>query len=264
VKAFFLATDRAFLRYIEVPGRNPPLLWLHGWQCSSTGELMAAAVQQPLRGRRSLLVDLLGHGYSDRPVGFAYTREEHARTIVALIDGLRLAECGLVGHSMGGAIAVHVAAARPAVVSLLVMAEPAIDPGGEPPFGRQTEDHFVARGFSDLLEAQSTEALANPRGTRAAHLGITRLVDPRALYREGASLEHGTTPSVRSLLGQLQMPRWYLHGELSDPEPELEGDLAAMGTAWTVVPKTGHQMGLQNPEGLARAVAESVQEAWRG
>jgi len=52
---------------------------------------------------------------------------------VAPIDGLGLAECGLVGHSMGGAIAVHVAAVRPAVV--------------------------------------------DPHGIRAAHLGITRLVD---------------------------------------------------------------------------------------
>ena len=225
---------------------------------------MAAAIQAPLHGRRSLLVDFLGHGYSDRPVEFAYTREEHARTIVALIDGLGLAECGLVGHSMGGAIAVHVAAARPAVVSLLVMAEPAIDPGGEAPFEGQTEDQFVARGFSELLEAQSVEAAANPHGIRAAHLGITRLVDPRAVHREGVSLERGTTPSVRSVLGQLEMRRWYLQGELSDPEPGLENELAAMGVAWKVVPKAGHAMALQNPGGLARAVAESVHVSWPG
>jgi pimeloyl-ACP methyl ester carboxylesterase len=262
VKPFYLAADRAFLRYIEVPGEDPPLLWLHGWQCSSTGELMAAAVQPPLRGRRSLLVDFLGHGYSDRPIDFAYTREEHARTIVALIDAMGLDECGLVGHSMGGAVAVHVAAARPAVVSLLVVAEPAIDPGGDAPFGGQTEDHFVERGFGELLEAQSSEAMAKPTGIRAAHAGITRLVDAHALHREGVSLEHGTSPSVRSLLGKLEMPRWYLQGELSDPEPGLESELAAMGVSWKVVPNTGHPMGIENPEGLAHAVAEVLNATW--
>ena len=61
VKATYLPGDRAFIRYLEIPGVDPPLLWLHGWQCSSTGELLPAAVQPPLRGRRSLLIDFLGH-----------------------------------------------------------------------------------------------------------------------------------------------------------------------------------------------------------
>jgi pimeloyl-ACP methyl ester carboxylesterase len=256
VKAVYLPSDRAFLRYIEVPGEDPPLLWLHGWQCSSTGELLPAAVRAPLRGRRSLLVDFLGHGYSDKPLDFAYTREAHARTIVALVDALGLSECGVVGHSMGGAVAVHVAAARPTIVSLLIMAEAAIDAGGEAPLGGQTEDQFVERGFQELLDAQSKEAEAQPEGLRAAHLGITRLVEPRAVYREAVSLERGTDPPIRSLLRTLQMPRWYLQGELSDPEPDVQRDLEAMGVEWRVVPKTGHMMGLQNPEGFAQTVVK--------
>jgi pimeloyl-ACP methyl ester carboxylesterase len=263
MKAVYLSAERAFIRYIDVPGADPPLLWLHGWQCSSTGELMATAVQAPLRGRHSILIDLLGHGYSDKPRQFAYTREAHARTIVALIDGLGLSECGLLGHSMGGAVAVHVATARPVIVSLLIMAEPAIDPGGQEPFGGLTEDRFVARGFDELLEAQAKEAEAHPDGLRAAHLGITRLVDPRALHREGISLERGTDPPVRSILRTLQMQRWYLQGQLSDPEPDLQRDLEAMGVIWRVVPNTGHAMGLENPEGFAQTVAQALGASWR-
>jgi hypothetical protein len=51
---------------------------------------------------------------------------------------------------------------------------------------------------------------------------------------------------------------------LSDPEPGLEEDLAAMGVGWKVVPKTAHVMGLQNPEGLAQAVAEVLAASWPG
>src|SRR6478672_7608818 len=123
MKALFLPNDRAFLRYIEIPGDDAPLIWLHGWHCSSTGELLPAAVQAPLRGRRSLLVDFLGHGYSDRPLDFGYRLEDHARTIIALIDALGSSECGLVGHSMGGGVGVHVAAAVPGIVSVLIMVE---------------------------------------------------------------------------------------------------------------------------------------------
>jgi pimeloyl-ACP methyl ester carboxylesterase len=263
MKAFHLPGDRAFVRYIEIPGDDPPLLWLHGWQCSSTGELLPAAVQQPLAGQRSLLIDLLGHGHSDRPLGFEYTIEAHARTVVALIDGLGLARCGLIGHSMGGAVAVHVAAARPEVVSMLVLAEASIDAGGEVPLEGQTEQDFVERGFAQLLAVQSREAEAQPGGLRAAHLGITRLVDPHAIHREAVSLEGGTNPPVRSLLAGLPMPSWYLIGELSGPEPDLERDLVAIGVGWRVVPGTGHPMGLQNPEGLAQTVADVLPPSWR-
>lgn len=40
MKPVYLPDNRAFLRYIEIPGDDPALLWLHGWQCSSTGELL--------------------------------------------------------------------------------------------------------------------------------------------------------------------------------------------------------------------------------
>src|SRR5690349_17496830 len=254
MKPIYLSADRAFLRYVEIPGNDPPLLWLHGWQCSSTGELMAAAIQAPLRGRRSLLIDFLGHGYSDKPDDFGYRMEDHARTIVAVIDALGVGECGLVGHSMGGGVAILVAAARPAVVSLLVMAEGNIDPGGDDRLDGQTEDQFVERGFRDLVERQHAEAVAKPDGLRAAHVGITRLVDPRAIYREAISMEVDTTPSLRSHLASLQIPRWYLVGELSDSEPEFEQQMAAIVVGWKVVPETGHAMGLQNPFGLAHTV----------
>jgi pimeloyl-ACP methyl ester carboxylesterase len=262
VKPVYLPDDRAFLRYIEVPGDDPPLLWLHGWQCSSTGELLPAAVRAPLQTRRSLLIDFLGHGYSDRPLHFAYGLEDHARTIVALIDALGLSECGLVGHSMGGAVAVRVATARATTVSLLVMAEGNIDAGGEERLGGQTEEQFVERGFNELIDTQSKEAEGQPGGLRAAHLGITRLIEPRAIHREAVSLQQGTDPSVRSLLRELEMPRWYLVGELSDPEPDLQHDLGAMGVEWKVVPNTGHSMGLQNPDGLAQTVAEVLAASW--
>ncbi|MEO8437916.1 MAG: alpha/beta hydrolase [Chloroflexota bacterium] len=261
MKAIYLPGDRAFLRYLEIPGDDPPLLWLHGWQCSSTGELLPPAVQPPLRGRRSILIDFLGHGYSDKPPDFAYSKEEHARTIVALIDELGLTDCGLVGHSMGGGVAVHVAAARPNVVSLLIMAEGSIDAAGGDPFDGQTEAQFVERGFGELLAAQSKEAEGAPGGLRAAHIGITRLVEPRAIYREAVSMANGTNPSIRSLLERLAMPRWYLIGELSDPEG-LEPGLAAIGVGWKVVPDTGHPMGLQNPAGFAQTISEVLAIAW--
>jgi pimeloyl-ACP methyl ester carboxylesterase len=262
MKACYLPEESAFLRYLEIPGDDPPLLWLHGWQCSSTGELLPVAVQEPLRGRRSLVVDLLGHGYSDRPLDFGYALEDHARTIVALIDAIGLASCGLVGHSMGGGIAVRVAAARPGIVSLLVMAEGALDGDDETPFDGQSEDAYAGHIFPQQLASQAAEAAENPSGLRAAHVGITRTVEPRAIYREAISLSRRGDPSMDSLLGSLQIPCWYLQGALSDPAPNTERIIRGMNVNWTVVPDTGHAMGLQNPLGFATAVAGAIAQSW--
>ena len=258
----FRPPDGAFLRYIEVPGQDPPLLWLHGWQCASTGELLPSAVQEPLQGRRSLMIDFLGHGYSDKPLDFPYTVEDHARTIVALIDALGIADCGLVGHSMGGQIAIHVAAARPRIVSMLVMAEGAVDAHGEEVFDGQTEDEFVDHGFASIVEEQTKAAEEQPTGIPAAHVGMTRLIEPRALYREEISMRDPTDPPTRSLLLGLQAPRWYLQGALSDPDPVFQEEMSAAGVTWVEVPDTGHPMGLQNPYGLAAAVAEAAASTW--
>ena len=76
---------------------------------------------------------------------------------------------------MGGSVAVHVAAARPSVVSLLVMAEASID-ADEDEMDGQSEEQFVETGFAEMLAGDKVQRLAQPTGTMAAHVGITRLV----------------------------------------------------------------------------------------
>ena len=83
-----------------------------------------------LVGHHSVLVDLLGHGYSDGPQDFNYSLEEHAQTVAELLEHLALRDCVLFGHSMGGAVAITLAALRPELVSQLVIAEGNLDPGG--------------------------------------------------------------------------------------------------------------------------------------
>lgn len=262
LRAHYLEQDRAFMRYLDIPGDGPPLVWIHGWHCSSTGELLPAAVQPPLRGRRSLLVDLLGHGYSDKPVDFPYTLVDHTRTVVNLLEALALDECGLVGHSMGGEIGVRVAAALPGTVTLLVMAEGTLDPHGEEVFDGQTEEEFVDQGFAALLAGMRERAISDPSGVPAVHLGLTSGLEPRAIYREDVSMRDGHEPPARALLGELTADRWYMWGALSEPEPDFDRGIEELGVAIARVPDTGHAMGLQNPAGLAAAVAGMVERAW--
>jgi len=75
-------------------------------------------------GYRVVAFDNRGFGFSDKPEQ-GYTNAEYAHLVVALLDSLRIASAVLVGHSMGGAIAVEVAQAHPDRVRGMVLIDAA-------------------------------------------------------------------------------------------------------------------------------------------
>lgn len=68
---------------------------------------------------RAVVPDLLGHG--DSPEGITYSMDEHIRGIQALLDELRMERTALIGHSMGGALALAFALSAPDRVEKLVL-----------------------------------------------------------------------------------------------------------------------------------------------
>ncbi len=261
MKALYLRESAAFLRYLELPNAGDSVVWLHGVLCSSTGELVRAAVEPVLRGYRHVLVDFLGHGYSDRPAAFGYGIEDHARTVITLIDELGLHRAAIVGHSLGGNVATLVAAARPDKISILVLAESTLELGGgfiSGPIASMSEEDFVRSGFREMLARQEREADDEPTGLRAVHLGITRSVDPRAIHRAATSIVRGTDPTTARILRDLPMRRHFVNGERSEGAVQPRAELLSAGVAWHTVPASGHAMALDNPPGFARIIAESL------
>jgi pimeloyl-ACP methyl ester carboxylesterase len=104
----------ARLRYL-VAGEGEPLLLVHGLGGSAANWLALAPLLLP--GRRLIVPDLPGHGGSD-PLPAAASLTAYADSLAALLDG----PAAVVGHSLGGAIALRLAIRRPEVVSALVLA----------------------------------------------------------------------------------------------------------------------------------------------
>ncbi|MET8944411.1 alpha/beta hydrolase [Streptomyces sp. NPDC004542] len=236
------------IRWTETPGAEPARVYVHGLGAASAVYHAHIAARPELIGRRSLFVDLPGHGVSDRPEDFGYTLEEHADAVAAALDVSGLTGAELIAHSMGGAVAVVLAHRRPDLVSRLVLTEANLD--AFPPAGAGSshiasygEEEFVAGGYARVLETVGP-----------LWASTMRLADPRGLHRSAVGLRRGSDPVTRTILEGLGIERVYLQGELSGELPGREG-LEAAGVRVRTVPAAGHNIMFDNPDAFVAAVA---------
>jgi N-formylmaleamate deformylase len=102
-------------------GEQPPLLLLHG--LTDYGRYWSRTARALEDVFDIIMPDQRGHGQSSRPE-HGYSAEEMAEDAAAFIEALALAPVTVLGHSMGGAVALALAAAHPEQVSRLLLLDP--------------------------------------------------------------------------------------------------------------------------------------------
>lgn len=139
-------------------GDATPVVFVHGFGGDANGWLfnIDAATAD---GRRAYALDLPGHGQSGQSVGDGSL--EHFRTVLeGFLDALSLARVHLVGHSMGGAVALALAEREPDRVATLTLVAPA---GLAERINRDYLDGFVAARTRRELKPVLTELFADPK-----------------------------------------------------------------------------------------------------
>ncbi len=263
MKSYLLREWRAFLRYEDFSGEGANNVYLAGLILASHPSFASIVAGHPgLAEYRSVFVDLLGSGFSDAPEDFSYSLEDHASTVARLLDELGLKGCNIVGYSMSGAVAITLAAFRPDLVSRLVLMEANLDPLGpgegmvSTRIASQTEDGFCASGFQALIDSFRKAGMEGD-STRASMAGSLQIAAPHALYRGAVNLVRGTVPTMRERLLQMKIPRTYIFGERSLPDPDWE-ELANQGIQVLAIPNAGHGMAWDNPEGVTEAIYQAL------
>ena len=104
-------------------GEGPPLVALHGLGGTKASFLPTVAALADRR--RIIALDLPGFGDSDKPVG-AYDAKFLARPIELALDALGLDRADVLGHSLGGRVAVELALDQPDRINRLVLMTPAL------------------------------------------------------------------------------------------------------------------------------------------
>ncbi|WP_341366122.1 alpha/beta hydrolase [Yoonia sp. BS5-3] len=244
------------LRYHERDGAGRPLVMLHGLGCAASYEFPNVVQTAPLADRHVLMLDLYGFGYSDRPKAFGYSISDHAAALAAFVQALDLGSFDLFGHSMGGAVAIEAAHLLDGQVAHLILAESNLDPGiglVSKTIAAGTEEAYCDQGHDRII----VMALETGNTAWAATL---RASDPRAVYRGARSLVQGGQQSWRELLYAHGGKKSFFIGQNNLPDPNLDL-LPAHGVETFVIPHAGHAMGLDNPAGLAEAIAQVA--PWR-
>ena len=111
----------ARLRYY-VGGTGPPLLLVHGLGGAAANWTLVAPT---LTGHHRVLIpDLPGHGASS-PLAAAPTLNPFADAVAELAAREDMLPAAIVGHSMGGVVALRLALRRPDAIRAIVLAAPA-------------------------------------------------------------------------------------------------------------------------------------------
>jgi 2-hydroxymuconate-semialdehyde hydrolase len=114
------------IHYVD-EGQGPPLVLIHGLG----GQTYNFRYNIPVLSQRLRVValDLKGFGYSERPDDSDYSLSAQARLVGEFMDRLDISRAAVLGHSMGGAIALRLAANSPQKVARLILV------GSAPPNG---------------------------------------------------------------------------------------------------------------------------------
>jgi 3-oxoadipate enol-lactonase len=104
--------------YYEIHGEGNPLLFIHGLGSSTVD--WQAQVNHFSKTHKVIVFDLRGHGQSDKPAG-KYSVKLFAEDTASLIKALSLPPVHIVGISLGGMIALHLAVYHAEIVNSVVI-----------------------------------------------------------------------------------------------------------------------------------------------
>ena len=249
MNSFYSQQAGCAVRWQELPGQGEPLVFIHGLGCASSYEYPRVVCDPHFAGRRAILIDLPGSGYSDKPTAYNYHTSSQARVVIELLEHLQLPAYWIYGHSMGGSIAIETAALAGSRLRGLIVSEPNFQAGGGQ-FSRgiaaQTEDTFIRRGYPRMVEAETSR-----------WKGCLQSNAPWAVWRGATSLVQGVEPGWGERFIRLPCPVWLIFGALSLPDPDVDA-MRKQGVRVKIIPDAGHSMSWENPSALAKALAECM------
>lgn len=227
---------------VRHPGGNgAPLMMIHGYGA----DMRTFAANQPALSAVAdvWMVDLPGHGQSSSDVGDGSVTTL-TRAVAARMDANGLAAADIVGHSLGGAVAIRLAHLRPDLVGSLTLLSPA-------GVSADLDEGFVFT-LPTLTDRETAEWLFRRLVVRPNLINKTmityvlgELEKPgrrQALQRIAVAMRglHGEMQPACRVVGERGIPRLTIWGERDRVNRLYPDALAAFGGETLILPDVGH------------------------
>lgn len=251
-------------RFLEQGSGPRTLVFLHGISGAAAG-WREPMTRFAAHGWRCLAWDMPGYGASPAVTEFRFP--DLARLLGHMLDRVGIGEVTLVGHSMGGMVALEASVQWPERVRALVLAATSPAFAGNDEAFRQ---RFLAQRLGPLDQGLTMAQLAArvlpaSAGPGADPAGMALAADimaaiPVPAYR--AAMRCLTHFDRRPALPRLPMPTLCLAGEHDQTAPPaLMRRMAAHipHARYTELPATGHLMHFEQPDAFCEAVGAFVE-----
>ncbi len=260
-------------------GNGPPLVFVHG--LSSNMAYWHHQLDYFAQSRRVMALDLPGYGASDRPDA-PYTPPWYASVLTAWLDEEGIDQAIIVGHSMGGQVALTFALQNPDRVAGLVLSAPAgfetFAPGSAAFMKKYWHETRALNTTEDELRTTFQTLVFNRWDEHTEQLLAERVAMGK--HPEFAGTSVAVSRSIAGMLdhpvyehlGQIDVPTLIVFGDRDRmiPNPIFTGGrsravaeigLNALPKAELVmVPRAGHTVHHDAPDAFNQAVTSFLEE----
>ena len=234
----------------SVRGHGQPLVLLHGFTGASTD--WDGVVEELALSCRVITVDHRGHGRSSNTGNAdSYRFDQLVADFAALVDEIEVDPFHLLGHSMGGIIAMRYALLEPRRARSLVL----MDTGARPSavlaaYLRPAIEHVRNGGIDALFSGRPHSAMPN-----------LAQMDAPAFVALGTEL--GAHPPILEEVRRLQMPTTVIVGENDVAFRSESEELAEtiFGAVLDVIPSAAHSPQTENRDAWLAAIERHLRRS---
>ncbi len=254
-----MASRAAAAERLVDEGRGPALLFLHHF--GGSGRSWIGVIERLSDRHRCIAPDLPGFGTSASHPG-PFTTAGSADHIINLIDGLGLSRYQIVGHSMGGKIALAIAARDPQGLGGLVLLAPS--PPTPEPIPEADRAHLLASwGDRDAMAAVVQKIAVRPLSCQDRERQVADMLAASKQAWE-AWVSHGSREDLSASIEKIAVPITVVSGgcDQNITAAVLRQELLQRAPAATmeIIPGVGHLLPLEARDQVAAIIQRSARD----